>query len=345
MEAKYIMVPSVSVIVPAYNAERAIIRNLSALVKQKCPYPYEIIVVDDGSMDRTAEITKKFIEDFGNPKKLRLINLTHKGPAAARNAGIKESEGDIVLFTDADCVANEEWISSMVEPFFSDSSIAGVGGTYKTLNPESMTARFVGHDIAFRHRRMGKYIDHIGTYSAAFQRNSLFEVGLFDESFAQADSEDNDVSYRLTERGYKLAFQPKGVVSHPHPSKATWFLRKQLQRACWRAALYAKHPRKMREPDMYTTWQTQLQPFVWVLFGPSTVTLSFLNLALIPFLFIFTLITLVLLNGSFLEWVYSQEKSVKFLIFSSVLCVLRSFVWALGGFFGVLRFRGKFKRR
>jgi len=108
------MPPSVSVVIPAYNAEKTIIRNLSALVKQKCPYPYEIIVVDDGSTDKTAEITKKFIEDFANPKRMRLINLAHRGPAAARNTGIKEAKSDIVLFTDADCVVEEEWISSMV---------------------------------------------------------------------------------------------------------------------------------------------------------------------------------------------------------------------------------------
>jgi len=338
------MPPSVSVVIPAYNAEKTIVQNLSSLITQKCPYQYEIILVDDGSKDSTAKIAEKFIEDFGNPK-VKLIRVPHRGPAAARNVGIKEARGDVILFTDADCIVREDWVFSMIEPLFNDVSIVGVGGTYQTLNADSMTARFVGYDIAYRHSRMNKSIDHIGTYSAAFRKNALLEVGLYDESFTQADSEDNDISYRLTDRGYKLVFQPRGLVSHTHPSTASRFLLRQFQRAYWRAALYAKHPRRMKEPDQYTTWQTQLQPFVWVLFGLSLLPLLMINLTLISLQSILAVVVLVLLNAGFLKWVYSKEKSVVFLVFSSILCVLRSFAWALGGFFGVLRLGAKFKSR
>jgi glycosyltransferase involved in cell wall biosynthesis len=339
------MPPPVSVIIPTYNAEKTIAQNLLALVKQQCPSQYEIIVVDDGSNDSTAKIVEKMIEDFGNPKKVRLIRSNHRGPAAARNIGIKEAQSDIVLFTDADCTASEKWISSMVEPFFTDPSVAGVGGTYQMPNEGSMTGRFVGYDIAYRHTRMSESIDHIGTYSAAFLKKALLEVGLFDESFTQADSEDNDISYRLTDRGYKLIFQPKGLVCHLHPSKVGQFLKRQFQRAYWRAALYAKHPRRLREPDKYTTWQTQLQPFVWVFLCLFLFASLAIDLILIPFSSIAACLALVLLNAGFLKWSYSEENSFQFLIFSSVLCILRSFVWALGGFFGILRFGGRLKSR
>lgn len=339
------MPPTVSVVIPAYNAEKTIIQNLSALIKQKCTFQYEIIVVDDDSSDNTRNLANKFIEDLNNSSRVKLVKVSHRGPAAARNAGVKEAESDIVLFLDADCIAQEGWFSSMVEHLFSDPSIAGVGGTYTTLNTESTTARFVGYDIAYRHSRLNKFIDHIGTYSAAFRKKALFDVGLFDETFAQADSEDNDVSYRLVDHGYKLVFQPKAVVSHPHPSRARRFLIRQFQRSYWRAALYAKHPRKLKKPDMYTSWTTQLQPFIWIFFGVLTVPLLWLNVLLVPLLFVLAVAGVLSLNAGFLKWTYSKEKSFKFLIFGSVLCVLRSFVWALGGFYGMLRFSGKFKSR
>jgi glycosyltransferase involved in cell wall biosynthesis len=339
------MPPIVSVVIPTYNAEKTIILNLSALAKQECLFEYEIIVVDDGSSDGTRNLTAKFIEELDDSSKIRLVGVSHGGPAAARNTGVKEAQSDIVLFLDADCIPQEKWLSSMVEYLFSDSSVAGVGGTYKTLNTESPTARFVGYDIAYRHSRLDKFVDHIGTYSAAFRKKALLDVGLFDQAFAQADSEDNDLAYRLVDRGYKLVFQPKAVVSHPHPSKARLFLLRQFQRASWRTALYSKHPRKIREPDKYTSWQTQLQPFVWIVLGLLMVPLLLLNPLLIAFLPIFGAVGVLLLNAGFLEWTHSRERSIRFLVFSSALCVLRSFVWALGGLRGLFRFSGRFKGR
>jgi glycosyltransferase involved in cell wall biosynthesis len=337
--------PAVSVIIPAYNAEKSIIQNLSALAEQKCAFGFEIIVVDDGSTDRTRDLVEEFNENSGSSVGVRLVKASHRGPAAARNIGVKEARSDTVLFIDADCIVQEEWLSSMVEQLFADASIAGVGGTYTTLNRESPTARFVGYDIAYRHARLNKPIDHLGTYSAAFRKKALLDVGLFDETFAQADSEDNDVSYRLVERGYRLAFQPKAVVSHPHPSKVRLFLQKQFRRAYWRTALYAKHPQKLKEPDWYTSWHTQLQPFVWLFPAVLTLPLVWLNALLVPPLLILTVIIILSLNGGLLKRVYLEEKSLRFLIFSSALCVLRSLVWALGGFFGALRFGGRLKSR
>lgn len=337
--------PRVSVILPTYNAEKIIIPTLSSLVNQKYSHPYEVILVDDGSTDGTTKIIEEFLRSHNDRNKVRLVKTPHRGPAAARNTGVKEAHGDLVLFIDADCVANEKWVSSMIEPLLSDASTAGVGGTYKTLNTNSLMARFVGYDINYRHHRMNEFIDHIGTYSAAFRKKALLEVGLFDESFKQADSEDNDISYRLIDRGHKLAFQPRGWVLHMHPSKVSHFLRKQFWRAYWRALLYAKHQRRMMQPDIYTTWQTQLQPFVWILFGVTALLLSVIRPLWIPLSFLFTLVVLTLLNYGFLKSVYQKERSIKFLMCSLVLCVLRSSVWALGGAFGVLKFGGKFKRK
>jgi glycosyltransferase involved in cell wall biosynthesis len=89
-----------SVIVPAYNAESTIGKCLDALERQNIPRDeYEVIVVDDGSTDNMPGIVKRF--------PVKYISQQNKGPASARNRGAGEAKGEIILFTDSDCVPRE----------------------------------------------------------------------------------------------------------------------------------------------------------------------------------------------------------------------------------------------
>ena len=93
----------VSVIVPAYNASATIGKTLEALSRQNCFQPFEVIVVDDGSSDNTADI----VHSFAAVKYFRQDNA---GPASARNLGAKMAQGDYLAFTDSDCIPHEDWI-------------------------------------------------------------------------------------------------------------------------------------------------------------------------------------------------------------------------------------------
>ena len=116
----------ISVIVPGYNAEKTVNDCLEALLHQTTPAEdYEIIFVDDGSTDRTTEIVGRYLA-------VRLLRLpANRGAAAARNAGLQEARGDIILFTDADCAPETNWIEMMRRPF-QDATIAGCKGIYRT---------------------------------------------------------------------------------------------------------------------------------------------------------------------------------------------------------------------
>ncbi|HUO67213.1 MAG TPA: glycosyltransferase family A protein, partial [Gammaproteobacteria bacterium] len=92
------MSPTVSCVVPAYNAERYVARALESVLEQSRP-PDEIIVVDDGSTDGTAAV----LESYGS--RLRVVHQENSGPAAARNRGIRMATGEIICFQDAD----DEW--------------------------------------------------------------------------------------------------------------------------------------------------------------------------------------------------------------------------------------------
>ena len=96
----------VSVIIPAYNEENTIESCLNSLLNQTIgKESYEVIVVDDGSTDSTSEIIKRY--------PVKLFRQGNSGPATARNLGAKNSSGEIILFTDADCVAEPNWIEEM----------------------------------------------------------------------------------------------------------------------------------------------------------------------------------------------------------------------------------------
>jgi glycosyltransferase involved in cell wall biosynthesis len=138
--------PRYSVIVPAYQAEGTIGACVRALNAQTLPRDrYEIIVVDDDSTDRTANVAREAGAD-------RVLTVPHGGPAAARNAGVDAARGEIVLFTDADCEPSPEWLERMVAPL-ADPGVTGAKGTYRTRQ-RALMARLVQLEYEFRYERM-----------------------------------------------------------------------------------------------------------------------------------------------------------------------------------------------
>ena len=119
----------VSVIIPAFNAATSICACLDALSTQKTDRKFEVIVVDDASTDDLSFITAKYTGRLY----LQLLRLqTNSGPGAARNAGARAAAGEILLFTDADCVPAPDWLEKMLAPM-TDPGLTGVKGVYQTF--------------------------------------------------------------------------------------------------------------------------------------------------------------------------------------------------------------------
>ena len=117
---------------------------------------------------------------------VRLITQANAGPAAARNRGVLEAQGTIILFTDDDCVPMPDWLDVMLRPF-QDPDVVGVKGVYRTRQKRLM-ARFVQLEYEDRYRLMAglPFIDFIDTYSAAFRRDRFLEISGYDTSFPVA---------------------------------------------------------------------------------------------------------------------------------------------------------------
>lgn len=314
-----------SVIIPAYNSEKTISKCISSLLRQTNK-PDEIIVVDDGSIDKTKKEVKKF-------KDVKLISQINRGPASARNLGVKKAKGDILLFTDDDCIPDRYWVSEMEKPFRS-KTVDGVQGRYMTKQ-EGLIPRFVQMEIEDRYDRMKKRenIDFIGSYSAGYRKSIFMKYGGFDESFPVASGEDPELSFKLSEHGHKMVFNEKAVVYHNHTESFSAYMKKKFWRAYWRVQLYKKHPGKMKS-ESYTPQTLKFQILMMCLAGLSVLSYPFYPV-ISPTLAAASIVILVLLT---LPLAFKNaKKSVGVGLFTPVAGILRSVVFALGLLYGTLR--------
>jgi lipopolysaccharide/colanic/teichoic acid biosynthesis glycosyltransferase/glycosyltransferase involved in cell wall biosynthesis len=225
--------PRISVVIPAYNAANSIEGCVTAVCQQlDTDLLYEVIVVDDGSSDQTAELAAQ--------AGARVIQQQRGRPAAARNAGIKAARGEIVCFTDADCFPQSDWLARLTAPF-DDPAIAGCKGIYATDQPE-LVARFVQIEYEDKYDllRQQRRIDFIDTYSAAYRRAVLQANDGFDERFPYL--EDQELSFRLAARGYEMVFVPTAVVRHQHSATLYAYFRKKFIIGFWKAQVVRRFP-------------------------------------------------------------------------------------------------------
>lgn len=267
-----------SVIVPVYNGEATIRRTLDALADQSVPHgAFEILVVDDGSTDRTTAIVTEWIEDHAHLR-AKLLQQENAGPAAARNRGAKESQAPILLFTDADCAPLRDWIECMAAPFGLErcgpnvalrepsphaAQVIGAKGTYVT-EQIGLVPNFVQVEYEDRYDRMKHLpqIDFIDTYSAAYLRNTFWQNEGFDPVFTTASVEDQEFSFRLAQKGYKMLFVPDAKVSHLHDEHVGEYWRRKYFIGYWKALLTRWHPERLVQ-DSHTPQILKVQMALW----------------------------------------------------------------------------------
>ncbi|MBM3127936.1 MAG: glycosyltransferase [Chloroflexi bacterium] len=235
---------TISIVIPAYRAQGTIGACLDALRGQTAPDDEVIVVADDES--------RETVRALGEPRGARVLT-PNRGAAAARNLGAADARGEIVLFLDADCVPERNWVRAMLAPF-ADPEIVGACGMKQTKQ-RGIIPRFIQIEFDYRYdnERALPHIDFIDSGTAGYRRAIFLEQGGFDSRLS--DAEDTDLSYRLAERGYKMAFASDAIVYHHHPEALIEYLRRKFTYAFWRADVYARHPRKLASDSR--TPQTQ----------------------------------------------------------------------------------------
>lgn len=233
----------ISVIIPSYNSEKTIQKTVLAIKNQQgLDIPPEIIVVDDGSKDKSLNLLNKI-------DGIRVITQNNSGPATARNKGAKIAKGDILVFTDSDTVPHYDWLKKLVEPFYSTTNIVATTGTYSIENKESKLAQLIQSEIEYKHSNYKDFVAFGGSYNFAIKKDLFEEIGGFNEEYRYASGEDVDICYKILNKGYKIRFVKDAVVGHFHPEKLYKYLITQLKHGFWRAKLYYDHPNKATGDD------------------------------------------------------------------------------------------------
>ncbi len=293
-----------SIIVPAYNADDVIGKCVAALMAQSVARErYEIVVVDDGSSDATGAAARAAGAD-------RVLRIQHGGPSAARNAGIEAAQGEIVLFTDADCEPAPTWLERMTAPF-DDPEVMGAKGTYRTRQTSSI-ARLVQLEFDIRYERMAALprIDFIDTYAAAYRRSLLVEHGGFDTAFPIPSAEDIDLSFRLARQGHRFVFAPDAWVWHRHPATLRAYLARKARFGYWRSLLYLRFPDKI-QGDAHTDPTLKIQFALNLLLGLVLVA----SLLWPPLLWVglILLIAFFFTTVPFVRWAWPRNRVVALL--------------------------------
>lgn len=245
----------VSIVIPAYNAQKTIGPAIESLLAQDYQSKPEIIIVDDGSTDATPEICKKY--------PITYMRQDNAGPASARNRGWRASKGELIFFMDSDCVAPPDWVSILVRNH-EEEKVGCAGSIYGIANRESFLARIIYYEFLRRYDFCGKFTSFIGSYGYSFSRQVLEEVNGYNEEYRIASHEDNDLGWRIILKGYKLLLNKNCPMYHNFPTTLSRYLMVQMKHGYWRMKLSRDFPRSMKG-DEYSNILDYAQPPLYLL--------------------------------------------------------------------------------
>jgi O-antigen biosynthesis protein len=255
--------PKVSVVVCSHNGARTIEQTLSAL--KRLDYPsYEIIVVDDGSTDRTAAIAAAYADN--------LFRTENRGLSAARNHGLRAATGEIVAYLDDDAYPDPHWVTYLASAFLRTEH-AGIGGPNLAPPGDGLIADCVANAPGGPvHVLLSDEIaEHIPGCNMAFRRDKLASIGGFDTRFWVA-GDDVDICWRIQEMGWTIGFSPAAVVWHHRRNSAWAYFKQQRGYARAEALLAVKWPAKYNSVG-HLTWRGRLygRGVVEILFQPGRI--------------------------------------------------------------------------
>lgn len=218
--------PTLSVIVPAYNEVKVINKTLASLLES--PVVTEILVVDDGSSDGTADAVRAA---FGADPQVRVFSLANGGKSRALNFGIAQSTSEVVLLLDADTVLAAD-APALLARHFTDPRVAAVAGNAKVGNRVNLMTRWQALEYITAQNLERRALAHLGCITVvpgaigAWRREAILSAGGF-----QTDTlaEDADLTMRLLKLGHAISFEPLAIALTEAPDTVQGFLKQRFR--------------------------------------------------------------------------------------------------------------------
>lgn len=225
--------PFVSVIIPVYNEEKVLRDSINSLLKLNYK-SYEIIIVNDGSTDKTQDIAESFVgyrNGIYNEVKVSLINKKNSGKASALNAGIKYSKSEFILCVDGDSQLSPDSVKFAVRHFL-NPSIGAVAGNVKVLNrgrlfTDLQALEYLeGLNLTRSAQSFVKLVNIIPGPMGLFRRKVLEQAGYYSsDTFA----EDADITLKILSNGWKVSYEPYAVSYTEAPVRLLQLLKQRYR--------------------------------------------------------------------------------------------------------------------
>ncbi len=219
--------PLVSIIIPAYNEEKVIYKTVRSALKSDYP-EFEVIVVDDGSTDNTAEVVSKA---FSKENRVRLITKQNEGKSTAINQGISESSGEIIVCIDADTVIAEDAVGLMVKHFKNPTAAAAsgnvkIGNRHNLLTTWQHIEYVTGFNLERRAYAELNCITVVPGAIGAWRKEAVKEAGGFKDDTV---AEDADITLTLLRKGYKVVYEEKAYAYTEAPEDLRGLMKQRFR--------------------------------------------------------------------------------------------------------------------
>lgn len=219
---------NISVVIIARNEERRIGKTLQSLQKQTL-LPSEVIVVDNASTDSTAKVSS----EHGAIIVYEPVTIRGK----ARNTGFLATNGEFVGLCDADFILDPNWLKFLYQRICADKNIGGVSGCLLALNKEKLIPHLI--DLSSQTPRAANAI-------MMYRKQAVLQAGLWNPRLHNA--EDVELAWRVLNRGFMIAYEPRAKAYHPWPEKLSSFLKRQYEYGYW-SMLAKKSTKALRRKD------------------------------------------------------------------------------------------------